>query len=42
MYALMFLQTALLTEGLATHDTAEWLLPTMFALMCLQMTLLIE
>jgi hypothetical protein len=39
MYALMPLQITLLNERLITHVTAKWLLPTMYALMCLQMTL---
>jgi len=33
---------ALLAEGLITHTTRVWLLPTMYALMSIQITLLTE
>jgi hypothetical protein len=42
MLALMFLQTTLLTEGFITYITQKWALPTMNALMCLQMYMLPE
>jgi hypothetical protein len=39
MYALMFIQITLLTEQLTTYVTAKRPLPTMYALMSLQITL---
>jgi hypothetical protein len=42
MYALMPLKTAFPTEQLITHVTQKWMLLTMYALMCLQKTLMTE
>jgi hypothetical protein len=42
MHALMFLQTTLLTEGFITYIAQKWPLPTMNALMRLQMNMLPE
>jgi hypothetical protein len=42
MYELMCLQIFLLPEKLTTDITGKWLLPTMHAFMCFQMTPLPE
>jgi hypothetical protein len=40
MFASMSLQVTLIAEWFTTNTTGKWLLPTMYALMCLQMSLL--
>jgi hypothetical protein len=39
MYALMFLHITLLPEGLITHITGKWKLPSMYELMSLEYTM---
>jgi hypothetical protein len=42
MYAPMYLQITLMTEGLITNIAAKWLFPIMFVLMCPKIKLLTE